>query len=249
MTNSWLLTNIIAAFLLPPLNLLLVGVAGFWLLRRRRKLGRSLIAISLAGLWLLSTPLISAVLLDSLKPAPAALTGQEADAIVILGGGSNRNSLEFGGDTLNRFSIERVRYGARLAKRLHKPVLVTGGAPEGGTLSEGEILSATLRDEYGVETKWVEPYSRNTRENARNSADILHKAGIQRVYLVTHAWHLRRAMPEFEAAGLKVVPAGTGYFMEADLSPLDFLPNGKALDKSYLAMHEWIGLLWYRIHN
>jgi uncharacterized SAM-binding protein YcdF (DUF218 family) len=249
MTNSWLLTNFFAAFLLPPLNLLLIGVAGFWLLRRRRKLGRSLIAISLFGLWLLSTPLVSDVLLDSLKPAPVALTGREADAIVILGGGRNRDSLEFGGDTLNRFSIERVRYGARLAKRLHKPILVTGGAPEGGTLSEGEILSAALRNEFGVATKWVEAYSRNTRENARNSADILHKAGIRRIYLVTHSWHLKRAIPEFEAAGLQVVPAGTGYFMESDLSPLDFLPNGKALDKSYLAMHEWIGLFWYRIRN
>lgn len=249
MMNSWLLTNIFAAFLLPPLNLLLVGVAGLWLLRRGRKPGRSLIIISLAGLWLLSTPLISAVLLDSLKPTPVALTGKEADAIVILGGGSNRDSLEFGGDTLNRFSIERVRYGARLAKSLHKPILVTGGAPEGGSLSEGEIMSAALRDEYGVATKWVEPYSRNTRENACNSADILHKAGIQRIYLVTHAWHLKRAIPEFEAAGFKVMPAGTGYFMESDYSPLDFLPNGKALDKSYLAMHEWIGLLWYHISN
>lgn len=249
MMNSWFLTNFFAAFLLPPLNLLLIGAAGFWLLKRRRKLGRALIGFSLAGVWLLSTPIISAVLLDSLKPAPVALTGREADAIVILGGGSNRNSLEFSGDTLNRFSLERARYGAWLAKRLHKPVLVTGGAPEGGALSEGEIMRATLLDEFGVATKWLEPYASNTRENARNSADILHKAGIRRIYLVTHAWHLRRAIPEFEAAGFKVVPAGTGYFMESDFSSLDFLPNGKALDKSYLAMHEWIGLLWYRIRN
>lgn len=249
MMNSWFLTNFFAAFLLPPLNLLLIGVAGFWLLRRRRKLGRILIGISLAGLWLLSTPLISNALLDSLKPAPVELTGREADAIVILGGGRNHNSLEFGGDTLNRFSLERARYGALLAKRLHKPVLVTGGGPEECALSEGEILSAALRDDYGVETEWIEPYAANTRENARNSADILNKAGIRRIYLVTHSWHLRRAIPEFEAAGLKVVPAGTGYFLGSDYSPLDFLPNGKALDQSYLAMHEWIGLLWYQIRN
>ncbi len=249
MSNSWLFINFLAAFLLPPLNLLLVGLAGFWLLGRGRKLGRTLIGISLAGIWFLSTPLISHVLLDSLKPDPVAPTGREADAIVIVGGGRNRDSVEFGGDTLNRFSIERVRYGAWLAKRLHKPVLVTGGAPDGGALSEGEILRATLRDEYGVETKWVEPYARNTRENARNSAEMLRKAGIRRIYLVTHSWHLRRAIPEFEAAGLKVVPAGTGYFLKADFSPLDFLPDGKALDKSYLAMHEWIGLLWYHIRD
>jgi uncharacterized SAM-binding protein YcdF (DUF218 family) len=249
MSISWLLTNFLAAFVLPPLNLLLLGVAGLWMLRRRRPLGTILIGISLAGLWLLSTPFISDALLDSLKPAPVALTSREADAIVIMGGGRNRDSLEYGGDTLNRFSLERVRYGAWLAKRLHKPILVTGGAPDGGTLSEGEILRTTLHDEYGVETKWVEPDSRDTRENARNSAKILHMSGIRRIYLVTHAWHLRRAIPEFEAAGLQVVPAGTGYFLPGDMSPLDFLPNGKALDQSRLAMHEWIGLLWYRIRN
>ncbi|MBP8901298.1 MAG: YdcF family protein [Thiobacillaceae bacterium] len=249
MSNSWLLTNLLAAFLLPPLNLLLIGATGYWLLGRKRNLGKALIAIALGGLWLLSTPMISAALLDSLKPDPVAPTGREADAIVILGGGSNRDSLEFGGDTLNRFSIERVRYGAWLAKRLGKPVLVTGGAPDGGSKSEAEIMATTLGDEYGVATEWMEPHSRNTRENARNTADILGKAGIQRIYLVTHSWHLRRAIPEFETAGLKVVPAGTGYFLESAPTLLDFLPNGKALDQSYLAMHEWIGLLWYRIRD
>lgn len=249
MSLSWFLTNFVAAFLLPPLNLLLAGVAGFWLLKRRRGLGRALIVVSLAGLWLLSTPIISNALLDSLKPDPVALNGREADAVVILGGGRVRDSLEYGGDTLGRFSVERVRYGARLAKRLRKPVMVVGGAPEGGNLSEGEILRAALRDEFGVDTRWVEPFSRNTRENARNAAEILKQAGIRRIYLVTHSWHLRRALPEFEATGLKVVPAGTGYSLAQAISPLDFLPRAQSLDQSYLAMHEWIGIVWYRIRS
>lgn len=248
MSISWLLTNFLAAFLLPPLGLLLPGIAGLWLLPRRRRLGKSLIGLSLAGLWLLSTPIVADALLDSLKPPPAALTGREADAIVILGGGRNSGSLEYGGDTVNRFSLERVRYGARLAKQLRKPVLVTGGAPEGGR-SEGDIMRALLRDEYGLDARWAEETARNTRENARNSAVILGKAGIRRVYLVTHAWHLKRALPEFEATGLTVVPAGTGYYLGGELSPLDFLPQAKSLEHSFLAMHEWIGLLWYRIRT
>jgi uncharacterized SAM-binding protein YcdF (DUF218 family) len=248
MSFTWLLTNFFAAFLLPPFNLLLLGVAGLWVIRRRRKLGRALIVTSLAGLWILSTPIIANALLDSLKPRPVILTGKEADAIVILGGGRNRGSLEYGGDTVNRFSLERVRYGAWLARRLHKPVMVIGGAPEGGR-SESDILRGMLRNEYGLETSWIEETSRNTRENARNSAEILGKAGIRRIYLVTHAWHLKRAIPEFEAAGLQVVPAGTGNYLSKEHSPLDFLPDALALEKSQLAMHEWIGLLWYRIRD
>ena len=249
MTISWLLTNFLAAFALPPLNLLLLGSIGLWLPRRKWKLGRALIFLCVSGLWLLSTPIVANLLIDSLKPSPIGLTGKEADAIVILGGGRNRDSLEYGGDTLSRYSLERVRYGAWLAKRLHKPILVTGGAPDGGILSEGDIMRTALQSEFGVETRWVERYSRNTRENARNSAEIVREAGIQRIYLITHSWHLSRAMPEFVAAGLQVTPAGTGYSMNKGISPLDFLPSAHALDDSYLALHEWIGLLWYRIRN
>ncbi len=248
MSLSWLVTNFIAAFLLPPLNLLMLGALGLLLLQRKRALGKTLIALSLAGFWLLSTPYLAGLLLDSLKPAALPLTGKEADAIVVLGGGRNKNSLEFGGDTLSHFTLERVRYGARLARALHKPVLVTGGAPDGGT-PEAALMRDALLQEFGVPTRWVEDASNNTRENALYSAQLLKKAQIRRIYLVTHAWHLTRAVPEFAAQGLVVVPAGTGYNLPNNPTPLDFLPNAKALMNSSFAMHEWIGLLWYRIRH
>ena len=249
MTLSWLLTNFIAAFLLPPLNLLLVGGAGLLLLKRLPRLGKGLLIFSLAGLWLLSTPIVAGKFLDSLMPSPVVLTGKEADAIVILGGGRIKNSVEYGGDTTKTFTLERVRYGALLARKLRKPILVTGGAPGGERISEGEIMRGVLQDEYRLPVRWVEGRSNNTRENARFSADILAKAGIKRIYLVTHAWHLARAVPEFQQAGLTVIPAGTGYKLYGDLELFDFVPSAPALLNSYLASHEWIGLLWYRLHN
>ena len=249
MTISLFLNYFLAAFLLPPLNLLILGMAGLLVLNKRRALGRMLIAISLLGLFLLSTPIVSSALMDSLKPAPVPLTGSEAEAIVILGGGRDLDNLEYGGDTLSRYSLERVRYGAWLAKRLRKPILVTGGKPGGGARSEGAIMRETLRQEYGVETRWVEDQALNTRGNARNSQELLARDGIHRIYLVSHSWHLNRAIPEFEATGLKVVPAGIGYSLNKDRDIFDFLPNAHALDQSYLAMHEWIGLIWYRIHD
>ena len=153
---SWTLTNFLAAFLLPPLNLFMLGLAGLFLRGRRRMLGGLLIGASLLGLVVLSTPIVSFWLLDSLKPAPVPITGKEADAIVILGGGRDINSLEFGGDTLSRYSLERARYGAWLARRLGKPVLVTGGMPGGGSRSEGEIMAEALNREFGVKVRWVE---------------------------------------------------------------------------------------------
>jgi uncharacterized SAM-binding protein YcdF (DUF218 family) len=249
MSVTWMLTNFIAAFLLPPACLVIVGLIGLGLLKRRRKLGRILIASSLISIWLLSTPVVASLLLDSLKPPPLAFTGKEADAIVILGGGRIRDSVEYGGDTLGRFTLERLRYGAWLAKRLHKPILVTGGAPDGG-IAEGVMMRASLEQEFAVkDVRWVETAASNTRENARFSAQLLKEAGIERIYLVSHAWHLARAQPEFESVGLHVVPAGTGYSLPKEINPLDYMPQAYALQESWLAAHEWIGLLWYRIRS
>jgi len=249
MSTSWLVTNFVAGLLLPPISLLLLGLIGLAVLKRQRGLGRSLIATSLISIWLVSTPFIAGRLLDSLKPAPTALNGQEADAIVILAGGSVRDSIEYGGDTLGRFTLERVRFGAWLAKKTGKPILVTGGAPGGG-IAEGELMRRSLEQEFGIkQVRWVESASNNTRENARLSASLLKQDDIERIYLVTHAWHLARALPEFEMHGFQVIPAGIAYSLPQPLMPLDFLPNGKAMQDSWLALHEWIGLLWYRIRN
>lgn len=249
MTLSWLLTNLIAALLLPPVSLLLAGAAGLALLRRRPALGKGLLVAALAGLWLLATPWVGQRLLDALAPPYRALDGSEADAIVILGGGRIRGALEYGGDSITPLALERVRYGAWLARRLDKPILVSGGKPDGAGFPEGRIMQAILEQEFALPVRWVETRSANTRENARMSAPLLHQAGVRRIYLVTQGWHLRRAVPEFEAQGLVVVGAGIGYKRSGGVEPFDFVPSAKALQNSFYASHEALGLLWYRMRN
>ena len=41
--------------------------------------------------------------------------------------------------------------------------------------------------------------------------------------------------------------APTNYIGQDALHPADFIPNAGALRDSHYALHEWIGLLWYRI--
>lgn len=246
---NWLITNLVAAVLLPPLSLLVLGVAGFGQLGRRPKLGRSLLALSLLGLWLLSTPFVAGRLIATLQVPYVPIAGDEAEAIVVLGGGLYRTAMEYGGgSTLNSRTLERVRYAARLHRRIGKPILVTGGALE-NLDSEGKLMRAILEQEFGVPVAWMEDRSANTRENARFSAELLRNAGIRRIYLVSHVWHLPRAIPEFEREGFAVVPAGTGYQSFDTLRLFDFVPNASALASSYYAFHEWIGLIWYRIRN
>ncbi|MBM4190285.1 MAG: YdcF family protein [Betaproteobacteria bacterium] len=252
MNTGWFITNTLAAFLLPPLNLVLVGLLGVWLLRaaaRRRRplLGKTLIVVALLGLTLLSTPWLAKRLLATLEAPPlVAIDKHSAEAIVILGGGTYRNAPEFGTDNIKGEALERLRYGAYLARQTGKPILVSGGAPSGGP-AEGPLMQAVLEQDFRVPARWVEARSDNTRENAAYSAEILKKAGITRIWLVSQAWHLPRAIPEFERHGLTVIAAGTGYVNTAPTIPLDFVPNGQYLRYSHYATHEAIGRVWYRL--
>jgi len=247
--TSWLLTNLAASVLLPPFNLLILGAVGFLLLKRKPKLGKSLIAASLVLLYTLSTPVVADYLLGLLEKNILPLGGKNpphADAIVILGGGTYRDAPEYGADTVKPLTLERLRYGAWLHKLTGKPILVTGGAPLGGT-PEGMVMRAVLVNEFKTPVRWVEARSFNTEENAAFSAAILKREGINRVYVVSQPWHLPRALGAFRDAGLTPIAAGTHFHRWQRFTLFSFLPSAAALNDSYYALHEGIGLLWYRL--
>ncbi len=244
---SWFLTNLIAALLLPPFNLLLLLVVGMLALKRRPKLGRGLLVSGIALLWLSATPYFAEGALHWLGKEVQPVGHASAEAIVILGGGSYFHPPEYAQDTVSRETLLRVRYGAMLHRQTGKPILVTGGAPLGNAGSEGQQMQAVLQHEFQVPVRWTETTSRNTLENAQHSAQLLHAAGIKRIYLVSHAWHLPRAIPVFQQAGFEVIPAPTAYTTRYQTNLLTFLPNTDALQKSKIFSHEIIGLIWYRL--
>ncbi len=243
---TWLITNGLAALLLPPLNLALMGAIGLALMRRRPRLGRSLILAALGLIVALSTPFVAGTLLGLLQAPRFDGRPGDAGAIVVLGGGTYFDAPEYGGDTVGTLTLERLRYAAWL-RRSHKlPILVTGGAPLGGT-PEAELMRRVLEEEFRVPVRWIETRSATTWDNARMSAEILHREGIRTVLLVSHAWHLPRAVRVFERAGIRVVPAPTKLVVPGKTRPSDFIPNARALWESALACHEGIGLAWYRL--
>jgi len=248
---SWFITNLIAAFLLPPLNLLLPGMAGLLLWHKRPRIARALVTASLALLWLLSTPYVAENLLRQLEGAPVALDPktQAADAIIVLGGGTYFNAPEYDGDTAGKDTLVRLRYAAKLQRETGKPLLVTGGKPLGNALSEAQQMKSVLENEFKVPVQWTEDASDNTYENARFSYQKLNPLGIKRIYLVTHAWHMPRSIKAFQSAGFEVVPAPTAYTTRYSTDLLAFLPSAEALRDSRIFMHEAIGLLWYRLKS
>lgn len=248
---SWFLTNLISTFLLPPLSLLLAALLGLLLVRSCPRLGRTLLIGSLALLWLCSTPYFAEGALRLLESRHSAVDAraQPADAIVVLGGGTYFNAPEYGTDTVSEFTLVRLRYAARLQRETGKPLLVTGGKPLGNELSEARQMKAVLEQEFKVPVRWAEDASDNTLENARYSFRLLQQAGIRRIYLVTHAWHMPRSVLAFRRAGFDVVPAPTAYTTRYQTDLLGFVPRAEALRNSKFFVHELIGLLWYRLKS
>lgn len=237
----------LASFLiLPPLVLIWPPLLA-WVLRKKRWAVRLTVA-SLAVFTLFSLPVTGGWSLQSLEIAsPLDLNNPpKANAIVILGGGRRIDSPEYGGDTPNAFTLERLRYAAQLFRASGQPILVTGGAPGGGNLPEGELMTKALNQEFMIPVQWIENRALTTWDNARYSAALLKQAGVKRIYLVSHAWHLRRAVPLFEREGLEVIPAGTGFSSSDSNDVFDWIPSARAYMETCLALHEWLGILWYK---
>ncbi len=247
-TMSWFLVNLFSAFLLPPFNLLLLGALGIYLWHKRARAARILVTISIAGIWLLSTPFVAGSLLQSIEGQSVDLSQPAADAIVVLGGGQYFTAPEYRGNTISWASLERVRYAAKLHRLTGKPILVSGGTPQGG-VAEAALMKNVLQQEYFVPVRWVEDTSDNTLENAQHSHEILARDGVSRIYLVTHAWHMPRSVQVFEHAGFDVIPASTVFVTRNKTDLLSFIPNAGALLESYRFMHEVIGMLWYRLKS
>lgn len=245
----FLAKKLISALLLPPLAPLLLVLAGLLLVRSRPRLGRALAFAGLVVLWLLATPWFAKALLRTLEVYPPVVpeTMADAQAIVVLGGGNIPGSPEYGGDTIGPASLVRVRYAAHLHRRTGRPILVTGGAPFGGR-PEGDTMTEALTQEFGVPVRWRETASRDTAENASLSTPILKDAGIRRIALVSHAWHLPRAVPLFEREGFEVVPAPTAFTALPESALLGLVPSAGGLEASYWACHEWLGRLARRLY-
>lgn len=237
---------------LPPMISILVALLAILLWRRRPMLARSLALVSLASLWLLSSPIVSVELMRSLEANYPVLTEErrestEAEAIVILAGGIDDSAHEFGFPVSLDHTLLRLRYGAFLHRETGLPILVSGGSVFGdGDVTLAATMASELDFSFQVETRWLEERSRTTRENADFSAALLEEAGIDHILLVTEGFHMPRSVRVFEQTGLTVTAAPTA--MTADFgSPwMAWLPSSLALHQSSLALHEYLGMLAYR---
>ncbi len=235
----------LTTLLLPPgINIVLLFL-GYLSLRRWYKLGRFLVGISLLTLYLLSIPLVAEMLIYPLERGPHLnlnkISEQGAKAIVVLAG-SSVYAPEYGGATAESVELARLRYAAHLHRKTKLPILVDGGV-------EADRMKRVLNESFIVPVKWQEKSSTNTMENAIYAKRILEQYNIKKFYLVTSAWHMPRSLWAFKQVGLDPIPAPTDYKMWPDKIENigEWLPSASALEISSDALHEYIGLLWYRV--
>ncbi len=252
-----LLVKVAAALVLPPGANIVLGMTGVALWRRARALAAILIFISFASLLVLSMPALGNALykgLESFEPRlPGAAVADEVGAMVLLAGGRSANAQEYGGETVSDFSLVRLRYAARLQRETGLPLLVSGGSVYGESTSEAALIRDVLEDDFNVPVRWLEDRSRTTAENARFSAELLASEGVAAIILVTHAMHMPRAAIAFEEQGMRVYAAPTGFLFSAGSGSGSgggvsaWLPSARALQTSQVALHEYLGRLWYAI--
>lgn len=249
-----MITKFIEPFLLPPgLFFLLLLALALWLIhwRRDRLSGIAALIIALL-LYLFSTPAMGELLIRPLErafPPPEAGEACWGDAIVVLGGGAKSSSPAEGGEpALSVESLSRLVYAVRLAREMPLPLVITGGRAMGrqDRPSEAEAAARVARS-LGIaeERLLLEEESRTTWENALY---VSREFSTTAPLLVTSAWHMPRAVYSFRRHGMEPVPAPTAY--RGDPAPplaTDFLPTPGGFETSSRALHEYLGLLYYRI--
>ena len=249
--------------LIPPSLFILLTSIGLALAWRWTRLGLVIATVGGALLYLASMPVVADNLIGYVRDLgpemPILSSNAPPGAIIVLSADSRKSDNPGRPYTVGPATLERLAEAARTARRLGLPVLVSGGPP-GGEVSESlaGMMSEVLQDDFQVPVRWSEDRSSNTYENAAFSAEILRQAGVSSALLITHCRDMARALWSFYAVGYPVMPAICGRQKDvsqrqpedeaSSLSMGSFFPRVGALLVSDRALHELIGLAWYRYH-
>ena len=252
-----MIEKIISALIYPLGLSITLGIASifFWRIGRYSYAG---LMCSFAMCWLTfwSLPAVSYMSSSLLERYSLSISTDQisnADAILVYGGVMYPAFPGYDFPDLGS-AADRVWHAARLYHAGKAPLVILSGGKVVLNMelaSQAETMKLFLVD-LGVPESAIllEENSNNTYENALFSSQMLSALGLDSVLLVTSALHMRRALSASKAAGINAVPVATdfeAYPPEANL--LSWLPSSGALNRSTLALHEWLGLLAYRIRG
>ena len=238
--------------LLQPLTYIVLFALLALIFYRKPLVGQTFLTLALLCVFLFCTPFLPGALIRYLEyyytpPDPLP----HVDAVIVLSGAvilekSTPHKIEFGE------GVERILEGIRLVKQGAAGTLILSGGSGSltdRTKSEARMLRQFAID-FGVpdERILVEPDSRNTYENAVETAKLMRRHGIASVILITSASHLPRAMGCFRHVGVEPIPYGVDFHstLNTHLRPGDFIPDVGNLRGLTWILHEYVGIVMYK---
>jgi uncharacterized SAM-binding protein YcdF (DUF218 family) len=238
-----------------PINLLLFAALVGVLLcyGQRARFGRALALSAILIFVVAATLPVGVLLLSPLEnrfPQPAPDLAPP-EGIIVLGGAINNQASAVRRQTVFDEGGERLTEAVVLAKRYPQArvVYTSGSSSFTGATSTEALQARKFMSQMGIapDRITIEDKSRNTDENARFTAAIVHPEPSQRWVIVTSAFHIPRAMGVFEKTGFNAIAYPVSFYTlgrwSADLR-LSFKPE-RNLRVFEIALHEWIGLAAY----
>jgi len=253
---DWITLSKLLPQLIYPFNLalLLIFAALLLIIFGRRRLGLFPGFLAIAILGVCSSPLSVALYREhELKYPPVPVSSSPtADTIVVLGGDVG---IPVSPRTESQLHGNRLLHGFRLFKAGKSPlILVTGGnvfAQEG--LEAEAFYSKAILADWGIpeDAIMIETKSRNTHQNAIYSFETLKGQGIDKILLVTNAFHMPRAAAVFRHVGFDVIPSSSSLSVTDYRQPklLDWWPSLSNLGKAQAVLREKLGLFVYRLRG
>jgi len=211
---------------------------------RIRRFSRPLLIASGAVLTVFSFGPVATLLLSPLEYQYRAMTDPErydsVDTIVLLTAYASADPWMPLSSRMNSSSAFRVLETASLANR--RPdcrIVISGNAPAAEAMASQLVAMGIARGRLVLETA-----SRNTAASAENLQAMV---GANPVFLVTSAGHMRRSMAVFARHGIEAVPVPADHQLPSDVTRAEWSVSPFNLNASDLALHEYAGLLWYRL--
>lgn len=260
MSNVYLFSKLFTYLVLPPgIFIILFLVASFY-----AKRFRLFFVANAVIFYLLSNAYVADWLLKPLEePFNKSITKAPVDAVIVLGGGHTQGVANL---PLSSDAYKRMMWGLMVAKSNNVPLLFSGGGMQKEYLESDAFLDSLKELKLYLEISTptskslgskefslhVEDKSLDTYQNAQFCKVAFEKAGLATptIYLVTSAYHMRRSIRLYEHFGFNVIPATTNFKINHRAKDTwDYLPNAHSFYKSYIALHEYIGLLSLKLRG
>ena len=258
---SFIVYKLIKPFFLPPM--LFVFCMGlsllFWYCKKER-LGKGLLILTFLSFYLFSIEPVAYFLQKTLVKRTNALVSisetAPVEAIIILSGGAKFDNQKQQAVELSGASWQRLWHGIELYWQHHGqvPILYSGDSGNPFVPYSGEaLLAKEYAIQIGIPEKdfLVDTRSRTTRESGLAIKQLLDSQSPDiakhQIILVTSERHLPRALQVMNMVSIMASPAPVDVSVSQALNLLSFLPSEEYFSDSVASIHEWVGIMAYKI--